>query len=174
MAVMQAAPRNTQRTTQLQRLRLQLMASERAAHIGTRLRARREELDLTRRELAREMDGLATENDIYRWESGKHRPQDDTLAALARALGKNYGWAVGEEPDSATPDLTAVLADESQLDRIEKQLTELAAAVDVLTGRLQESRAETVVRAAEVLKRIDALEHSMTSPQRQRRAAKRA
>lgn len=93
------------------------MASETAALVGVRLREAREEQGWTRRRLVSEMDGIAVENDVYRWETGKHRPRDDALAAAARALGKPLSYFL--ELDRPTPDLST---NGDRLDEIEKKL----------------------------------------------------
>jgi transcriptional regulator with XRE-family HTH domain len=123
---------------------LQLVASDQAVQIGARLRKRRAELGLTRRQLSQRMEGLATENDLYRWESGKHRPQDDTLSAIARALDRDYAWALGLSPDETDAD---VEWDDALEERIIQRLGELEEQIRLL-------RAELVVRDAEVQKQI--------------------
>jgi transcriptional regulator with XRE-family HTH domain len=101
---------------------LHQMVSDHAERIGARIRERREELGLTRRDLIRQIDGIISDNDLYRWETGKHRPRDDTLTVIAEALGRDYAWAVGMpsgQPDEA-------LAAPGQLDRIAAKLDETA------------------------------------------------
>lgn len=39
---------------------------------------------------------------VYKWERGAHRPNDDNLAALARATGRDIGWFYTDHPRSAT------------------------------------------------------------------------
>lgn len=108
----------------LQRLRLQLVASESAALIGARIRGAREDRGWTRRELARQMDGVATENDIYRWEKGQHRPRDDALAAAARALERPLSHFVDVDRRER-PDVGGPVDVEERLARIEEKLDEL-------------------------------------------------
>lgn len=125
------------------------MASEQAAQIGARLRERREELGLTRRQLSRRMEGLATENDLYRWESGLHKPQDDTLAAIATALDRDYAWAVGISPNGGPPQLSEVLGGE------EPGAAQIADRLSQLEEQVRLLRVETAARDAEVLRRLD-------------------
>lgn len=122
-----------------------MMGGETAALIGERIRAAREERGWTRRKLVGEMAGLATENDVYRWETGKHRPRDDALAAAAKALGRPLAWFM-EADRGETPDLSLASDDSKQL---EERLDGIVAAITVLglqVGVLAERQAE--VRAS--------------------------
>lgn len=133
---------------QLQRLRLQVMATQQAAQIGARMRAERDRQGLSRRQVAEKMEGIATAPDLYRWEKGRHRPRDPTLATWAEALGKDYAWAMGSTPDGDAPELLDVLSDDGtpQLDRIEHTLTELVerlVASGVLAAVAKDTETET-------------------------------
>lgn len=70
------------------------MAAAYLERLGQRIRLRREELHLSRPEVARAMPGKTTENQIYRWEKGLHRPQDDALEALATVLQVDVGYFI--------------------------------------------------------------------------------
>lgn len=142
----------------LERLRLQIVASESAALIGARIRGAREDRGWSRRELAKRMDGLATDNDIYRWEKGQHRPRDDALAAAARALELPLSYffqdqARGPTPDlsngsdHATPETNAALI--AQLDARLSSIEDLLAAVKIETEAM---KIETEARDKEVLR----------------------
>lgn len=56
--------------------------------IGANIRAGRDRLRLTQHELALRIGSQAFE--VSRWEKGRHRPQDETLAALADALEMDF------------------------------------------------------------------------------------
>lgn len=67
--------------------------------IGENIRHRRDELKLSRRELAIRIG--ADQTMIYKWEVGKHRPDDTYLAELAQALGKEMVWLLTDHaPES--------------------------------------------------------------------------
>ena len=38
---------------------------------------------------------------VYKWERGDHRPNDENLAALAEALGRDIAWFYTLEPEAA-------------------------------------------------------------------------
>jgi transcriptional regulator with XRE-family HTH domain len=61
------------------------MPSQVSSRIGANLRALRLAHDLTQRQLA---ERIGTDSfQVSRWERGVNRPQDETLFALATALG---------------------------------------------------------------------------------------
>jgi transcriptional regulator with XRE-family HTH domain len=123
-----------------ERLRLQLMAAEHVERIGQRIRERREELGLSRDDLARKMPGKTNGNAIYRWERGRHEARPDALEALADALEVPVAYFFVDEPDKAvTPDPFARNGNSApgdtdelraQLDRIEQRQTDLAALIE--------------------------------------------
>lgn len=118
-------------TAATSRLRLQLVAAEHSERIGRRIEARRLELGLKRREVAERIPGPTNENAIYRWENGKHRPGDEMLERIAKALEvADASYFMLPDPVPDTPDLMAALpnanSDNSQMDRIEAALIEQA------------------------------------------------
>lgn len=62
------------------------MVTEFSLRFGRRMEERRNELGLTRAQFARELPGHIGENQVYRWERGKHLPHPETQAIIARAL----------------------------------------------------------------------------------------
>lgn len=110
-------------------LRLQLVAAEHVERIGQRIESRRKELKLNRRELAQRVGGATNENAVYRWERGKHRPEDSTLELLALALEVDVAYFMTPEPVPGTPDLMGALpgrqSPQTQLDRLETKIDAL-------------------------------------------------
>lgn len=94
-------------TSKISRLRLRLVVAEYLERMGQRIRSRREELGMSRSDVARAMPGKTNENAIYRWEKGLHRPEDDALEALAGVLQVGSpGWFFADDDAtqrSATP-----------------------------------------------------------------------
>lgn len=85
--------------------RFERMAREHVKLIGRRIRERRKELGIGPTELARRLPGKVDTQQLYRWERGVHRPNDDTLESLARVLEVSVGYFFADEPDkTATPD----------------------------------------------------------------------
>jgi transcriptional regulator with XRE-family HTH domain len=120
-------------TSRAQRLRFEAVAVEFLERMGQRIRARRKELGLSRPDVARAMPGKVSENQIYRWELGKHQPNPDTLEALARARQTDVASLMSPPPmDAETPDLAA--PSESQLDVIEDKLDWLIDLLERLVG----------------------------------------
>jgi transcriptional regulator with XRE-family HTH domain len=141
---MQAARINSQGTIKSQRLRLLLMAAAHVERIGTRIRERREELGLSRRKLVQRMEGVVTENDIYRWERGQHRPNDQTLDALAKALEVDVSYFLVEAPQKPVPDLLHKIGgDLTQLDRLEQALAQ----IDKRLSRLEDELRRRAIEA---------------------------
>lgn len=115
------------RTSATARHRFEQMAAEYLSRMGERIRARREELGLSRADVAREMPGKTNENAIYRWELGKHRPHDDALEALAQVLKVSTTYFMADAPDkSSTPDPFESTAGGAQLDRIEEAVLDIS------------------------------------------------
>lgn len=109
-------------TSEAQRARLQLVAAEFVERLGARMREQRETLGLSMAEVARRMPGKVSENQVYRWELGKHQPKPDTLEALAKVLGTTVATLMAPTPDkTVTPDLSKN-GPETQFDRIEAKL----------------------------------------------------
>jgi transcriptional regulator with XRE-family HTH domain len=121
------------------RLRFQAVAAEFVERLGARMRKRREELDLSMAEVARRMPGKVSENQVYRWELGKHQPKPDTLEALAKVLKTDVAALMAPAPDkSVTPEPfgDASRTEGERLDSIQDQLgtigQELAALLEVV------------------------------------------
>lgn len=118
------------------------MAALWTARMGERMRSRRTELDMSRSDLAERITGKTDANAIYRWETGRHRPSDDTLEQIAQALDVPVSYFLVEDGDktAGTPDLAAALnGDAGQLDRIEQALADISerlGALGALTARI--------------------------------------
>jgi transcriptional regulator with XRE-family HTH domain len=75
------------------------MASQVSNRIGANLRAARKSAGLTQRQLA---ERIGTDSfQVSRWERGANRPVDDTLAALADALGLDWADFYADERAAA-------------------------------------------------------------------------
>lgn len=134
-------------TSEAARLRLAAVAAEYLERMGQRIRERREELGLSRADVARAMPGKTNENAIYRWEKGAHRPQDDALEALAGVLGvEDWTYFIATEPDkSATPDMF-----------------QPAFPIEALEGALAEVLAEIKAQLAEQTQVLDEIKDTAT------------
>lgn len=123
-------------TISLTQRRFELMAAEHTALIGDRIRAAREKAGLSQRELADQIPGKADGGQVSKWERGEHRPSDDTLKAIAQALGRDIAWFHSREPDkSHTPDpFAASNGIEDRLAHIERQLETLTQVVRLLAS----------------------------------------
>lgn len=133
------------------RHRFEQMAAAHLKRMGERIKDRRLELGLSRREVANALPGKTNENAVYRWEKGKHRPEDDTLEALATVLKTTVGYFLTDEPlaDASTPELFGV----TQLDRIEKALKDLTSQGAVLSSQIDEIRKRLPPPADEQVRR---------------------
>lgn len=80
---MQVTQQRTQSANRAARLRFALQMAEQAQKVGDRITQEREKRKWSRPEMARQMPGVSTGNDVYRWENGKHLPRADTLEAIA-------------------------------------------------------------------------------------------
>lgn len=101
------------------------MAME-AERIGARMRERRTELGLKQREVADRIAGSTEGKDVSRWENGKHRPQGDTLDAIATALQTTvddlYAGPRADREAKPTPDLLGTNSEPEWLPEIREQL----------------------------------------------------
>lgn len=93
-------------TSPAARLRLAAVAAEYVESLGRGVRFRREQLGLSRSDVARKLPGKTNENALYRWEGGKHKPSDDTLEALAAVLKVTH-WTQFMDLDPERPDVKA-------------------------------------------------------------------
>jgi transcriptional regulator with XRE-family HTH domain len=160
-----------------------------AERIGARMRERRLELGLKQREVADRIPGSTEGKDVSRWENGKHRPQGDTLEALAQALETDVedlyaGPMSGRKPTGETPDPFGDRDGGLQLDRLERieaMLTLLlervspagedVAELDAAIDRAREERAERLDRqlaAAESEEELPEPETSLRTPSEDR------
>ncbi len=124
-------------TNHVERLRFQLVAAEFLVRMGARIERQRKERGLSRADLARLLPGKVNENQIYRWERGKHQPNPDTLQALADALEVDVAELLAPEPaEQATPDLVKSLNGplDERLDRIEADLARVLQAIGALAA----------------------------------------
>lgn len=123
---MQVAQRNSQSAGRAARLRFALQMAEQAQKVGDRIAYERTQREWSRPALARELPGVATGNDVYRWERGKHLPRADTMEALAALFGITVADLYAGPPSSSIQkrDLSDALngAEGSQLNRIETKL----------------------------------------------------
>jgi transcriptional regulator with XRE-family HTH domain len=148
-------------TGDLERARFQLVAAEFLVRMGARIRKRRDELELSRADVAREMPGKVSENQLYRWEKGLHQPQPETLEALAKVLQCDVAFFVSPEPDKRqTPSPfrgAGSAAMEEQLAQVAEQVSEIhalllgddEAGVAGLAARLLQAAGSPPPRAAD-------------------------
>lgn len=134
------------------------MAAAYLQRMGERIRERRDELGLSRSDVARAMPGKTNENALYRWEKGLHRPNDDALEALAKVLKVDPAHFLTDQPQENTGDLMVSLNGKSQLDRIERLLTQLLDAHEALESRqtAAESALTRLVEEVAALRRAPA------------------
>lgn len=141
------------------------MAAEHVALIGTRIREARIAKGWTQRELGENLPGKSDGTQVSKWERGRNRVSDDTLAHIARLLERDVSWFMVPAPDkSETPNLTHALnGEQSQLNRIEDQLK-------LLTEQIETMRLETAARALAVIARLDEALPPAEDSRRQQRA----
>jgi transcriptional regulator with XRE-family HTH domain len=125
------------------------MAAEHVARIGARIRERRDELNLTQRELADLIPGKADGNQVSKWERGEHRVSDDTLEHIAAALQTDVAYFIAPAPRAGSPDLMGTLreADATQLDRIERMLSEVLQRLTAVEASVADALVAEITRA---------------------------
>jgi transcriptional regulator with XRE-family HTH domain len=118
------------------------MAAEFLERMGVRIRERREEMGLSRADVAREMPGKVSENQVYRWEKGLHQPKSDTLEALAGVLERDVSYFMATPPDKTdTPDPFPA-SDGAVLAEINRRLGVIEERLDALTEAARGGRPE--------------------------------
>jgi transcriptional regulator with XRE-family HTH domain len=91
--------------------------------IGARIKARRQELKMTQRDLAARM-GYTDHTTITRIESGKTDPPQSRVAQFAQVLGVSPGYLMGwdQEPEELADVAARVLLDPDLLGMVEQYL----------------------------------------------------
>lgn len=117
----QPPPFSVLKTSEADRLRFAAQVAEYLEKMGRRMRERREELHLSRDEVARRMGGKTTGNQVYRWETGKHQPSSAALERMAGVLSVKTSYFMSDGPSPSTP--PADLA--TRLDRLEADVRDL-------------------------------------------------
>lgn len=151
------------RTNRVERRRFELVAAEFLERMGNRMRERRDQLGLSRAEVARRMPGKVNENQIYRWEKGLHQPNSDTLQALANVLDCDVSQFMGP---AAVKDRTPDPFIEDSPD----PLTEILRLLRRLDGRLSDPQdAAQLDFEAAVLTRLDGIDAAIRELSSRRR-----
>lgn len=93
------------------------------SNIGARIKARRQELKMTQRELAARM-GYTDHTTITRIEAGKSDPPQSRVAQFAKVLGVTPGHLMGwdQEPEELADVAARVLLDPDLLKMVEQYL----------------------------------------------------
>lgn len=151
-------PTNPLLAERLERLRLQVVASELATLVGRNIKAARLEKGIrTQRELGEkirevEPEMAAGNTRVSIWERGAETPSDRYLQALSQVLDKTADWFYTDHrKEQKTPDLLAVPSPEplvgTQLNRIEEDLA-------VILGVLEQQVGADVVGAVREERRL--------------------
>jgi transcriptional regulator with XRE-family HTH domain len=74
--------------------------------LAGRLREKRKQVGLTLEEFSKRM-GVSL-NTVYRWESGKHEPDDDTKRRICTILGITLGYLMGDDTTESTEGSKAI------------------------------------------------------------------
>ncbi len=74
--------------------------------LAGRLREKRKQAGLTLEEFSKRM-GVSL-NTVYRWESGKHEPDDDTKRRICTFLGITLGYLMGDDTAESTEGSKAI------------------------------------------------------------------
>lgn len=145
------------------------MAAQYVANIGRRIRERRDELHLSQEDVARELPGKVSGNQVSRWERGLHRPNDAALEALAKALEVEVAYFLSDGPLRVVAELNAdgTELEVTQLDRIEEQLVAIAARLEAMDADALERDEETSDQLAALRAAVGAL----AAPARRRKAS---
>jgi transcriptional regulator with XRE-family HTH domain len=120
--------------------------AEQAQRVGDRIAYERKARNWSRPQMARELTGLATGNDVYRWERGKHMPRLDTLEAVAELFKIEVADLYAGVPDDSSAPADADLSDELAKaepgSKVEEMLQELLDQQAQLLADVSEVRSE--------------------------------
>lgn len=121
---MHSAPHKTQSAHRAARARFALQMAQQAKKVGDRIAYERDQKGWSKAEMARQMPGTVSGNDVYRWESGKHMPRSDTLDAIADLFGISQAdlHAGAPDEDYGASGGGGDKRGATQLDRIEAKL----------------------------------------------------
>lgn len=147
---MQITPQKTQSARRAAQARFALQLAEQAHNVGERIRYEREKREWSKAELARQLPGVVSGNDIYRWESGKHMPRSDTLEGMAELFGISQADFHAGKPEKKKAKRR--VEGKSPLDALSKSdlPAEVSAAVDALRQELVETRIQLLAEIAKV------------------------
>lgn len=134
--------------------------------IGARIKARRQELKMTQRDLAARM-GYTDHTTITRIESGKTDPPQSRVAQFAQVLGVSPGYLMGwdQEPEELADVAARVLLDPDLLQMVEQylQLSEadqyaVRLVVASMSDKQKKADAGSVSQKAKKVKKVSLLE----------------
>ena len=94
--------------------------------LGERIKARREELHMSQRELADQIPGKADSSQLSKWERGVNRPSDNTLEHIAAVLGCTMAdLLTGDLKTAPASPLGGMAAIETRLGEMDEKLDRL-------------------------------------------------
>lgn len=134
--------------------------------IGARIKARRQELKMTQRDLAARM-GYTDHTTITRIESGKTDPPQSRVAQFAKVLDVSPGYLMGwdQEPEELADVAARVLLDQDLLQMVEQylQLSEadqyaVRLVVASMSDKQKKADAGSVSQKAKKVKKVSLLE----------------
>lgn len=126
--------------------------------IGARIKARRQELKMTQRDLAARM-GYTDHTTITRIESGKSDPPQSRVAQFAKVLDVTPGYLMGwdKEPEELADVAARVLLDQDLLQMVEQylQLSEADQyAVRLVVTSMADKKAQKKADAGSVSRKV--------------------
>lgn len=133
MRTSQPLARKLPTTVSLAARRFALMAAEHTVQIGRRIREQREKAGLTQAELAALIPGKTDGTQVSKWERGLHRPGDDTLDHIAKALKCPVAAFHVDPPVEGTGDLMGAFSP------TDARLTQIEALLEQVLARLPDA-----------------------------------
>lgn len=124
--------------SRLDRLRVQFMASEMAAHVGRRIRQRRYEMGLKQGQLAELLGGEPLNNQrISDWERGVNKPSERYMQLLAKVMDRDVSWFYKSDEEAAGPEAQILSLDNpADVAEIRRQLLAMQTNIAQLNERL--------------------------------------